>query len=476
MRMKHFDPTVQSNRPYEFCYTGRQETGNALTMIINNMELGGTIFINGEWGSGKTTFLRMWRQSLIDAGYPTVHLNSWETEWAEDPLIAVIANIYAACNKKRSEETLSIINGVIKKFVRKPLPIVGSILETVIKSKFDVDLESILGELKDLSTTAFDDAVDSFIERSKCIKSLKLSLEKLAWEVNQEEDNNKPLVFIIDELDRCKPDYAVRMLEVLKHFFEVKNIVFVCAIDKKHLEVSIKGFYGSNELNSSEYLRRFYDLEVDLPKPNYELFCKHLYEYYELGLFFDSKDRVSMTPLFQNNGNDFIKFLGSLANKSNMTLRQVDRICAFTKITLQGKKKNIYYYPQLSLFVTYLCFFDQSFYQDLYQHNLSSQDILDRIIDKYRDMIDIKDVYDHSEENNHSTMLIMICRLVVAYNNDRLYHKEKIYDPSSGTTTLKPNYFEQKDLNSAIKWLYDSNYDYRLEWLFKVLNILKLND
>ena len=85
MQLKHTEPIIESGQPFKYCSTGREETGKALTSIVESIDLGGTIALTGGWGSGKTTFLRMWKQSLEDQHYPTVLLNAWETEWAEDP-------------------------------------------------------------------------------------------------------------------------------------------------------------------------------------------------------------------------------------------------------------------------------------------------------------------------------------------------------------------------------------------------------
>ena len=100
MRLKHIEPSVESGNPFKNCSTGREGIGETLTSIVHSIDLGGTIALTGEWGSGKTTFLRMWKQSLEDKHYPVVLLNAWETEWAEDPLIAVIACIRRACGQK----------------------------------------------------------------------------------------------------------------------------------------------------------------------------------------------------------------------------------------------------------------------------------------------------------------------------------------------------------------------------------------
>ena len=67
----------------------------------------------------------------------------------------------------------------------------------------------------------------------------------------------------MDELDRARPDYAVRFLETLKHFFQTKGIIFILAVDKAHLESSVKSLYGS-DINFPEYYRKFVHRNVSL--------------------------------------------------------------------------------------------------------------------------------------------------------------------------------------------------------------------
>ncbi len=310
MQLKHTEPIIEPNHPFKHCSTGREEAGIALTSIIDCIDLGGTIALTGEWGSGKTTFLKMWRQSLEDQHYPTVLLNAWETEWAEDPLVAVIACIKRACKQEDSQETLNDILSVAKGFVQWPL----NMIRTIGRAAIDNYIGEISQTIEEQIGQAFDKAVASFDGKEQSMVILKNALESLAWSVHQEHDNGKALVFIIDELDRCKPDYAVRMLEVLKHFFVVRNIVFVCAVDKKHLEDSICGFYGSEKMDAAEYLRRFFELEINLPLPDYSKFCEHLYDYYKLADFFESEDCLQHSG-FRNNPEDFKWFLSSLGTK-----------------------------------------------------------------------------------------------------------------------------------------------------------------
>ena len=72
-------------------------------------------------------------------------------------------------------------------------------------------------------------------------------------------------MFIIDELDRCRPTFAIELLERVKHIFDVPNIVFVFGINRAELVKSLESIYG--EIDAGTYLRRFFDMEFVLPEP-----------------------------------------------------------------------------------------------------------------------------------------------------------------------------------------------------------------
>jgi hypothetical protein len=95
-----------------------------------------------------------------------------------------------------------------------------------------------------------------------------------AKEATAPEDGSErlPLVIIVDELDRCRPPFAVQLLEKIKHLFNVPAIVFVIAVDKGQLGHSIKSMYGQG-MDVGGYLRRFIDLDFSLPKPDTRSFC-----------------------------------------------------------------------------------------------------------------------------------------------------------------------------------------------------------
>ena len=72
---------------------------------------------------------------------------------------------------------------------------------------------------------------------------------------------------MINELDRCRPSYAVELLEVAKHLFSADRIVFVLAVNCDQLAHSVTALYG-NDFDAEGYLRRFFDVDFQLPEPD----------------------------------------------------------------------------------------------------------------------------------------------------------------------------------------------------------------
>lgn len=129
---------------------------------------------------------------------------------------------------------------------------------------------------------------------------------------------SKHLVFIIDELDRCKPTFAIETLEVIKHFFDIDNISFVLAIDLEQLSHSIATIYGQN-MDSDGYLRKFFDLNIKIPHPTIDEYIKLCNDKYEI--VSKSSDVESMISKWVN-----------LFTKLECSPRDIDRILKNIKL------------------------------------------------------------------------------------------------------------------------------------------------
>ena len=126
------------------------------------------------------------------------------------------------------------------------------------------------------------------------IEEFKEKLESMANAGTTEAERadaggHKPLLVMIDELDRCRPTYAVELLETAKHLFAVDQVVFVLAVNRTELQHAVKALYG-NEFKADGYLRRFIDLDVHLPEPNLENFLNELFVSMGLKIIFGLKN------------------------------------------------------------------------------------------------------------------------------------------------------------------------------------------
>ena len=134
---------------------------------------------------------------------------------------------------------------------------------------------------------SIDDGVGAYSKEKdlmeKFREKLAASLDALAG-----SSNSSQVVIFVDDLDRCRPTYAIDLLERIKHLFNVKNAVFVLSLDKQQLGVSLEAVYGQG-INSNEYLRRFIDLEYMLPKTNSEKFTLNLFQRFGFDEFFKTR-------------------------------------------------------------------------------------------------------------------------------------------------------------------------------------------
>lgn len=179
-------------------------------------------------------------------------------------------------------------------------------------------------------------------------------------------------IFIIDELDRCRPNYAVLLLEQIKHFFSVPNIIFILSIDKIQLGNAICGVYGSEKIDTNEYLRRFIDIEYCIPEPDKEKFIFYLYEYFEFDTFFKSSERLKHHE-FDHEKDNFIAT--STALISNLALRQQEKILAHTRLVLRTLRHSNYSLPTIFVFLSYIKTIHPDFYFKLSNKNLTIKEV-----------------------------------------------------------------------------------------------------
>ena len=227
--------------------------------------------LNAQWGAGKTWFLRRWAEEIEDK-YPVVFIDAWKSDHSKDPFLAVITEIQHSLINKTDKSLLK--SPLIKNAWRMIKSVAPEATKAVIKTKFGVDIDKatdlISGEgVADIGAKLIEAAMSAHEEANKSIEDFKKAIN--AWLESVIGTNNGydyPLFIFIDELDRCRPTYAIEMLETIKHLFDMKRVVFVIATDKEQLEHSIKAVYGIG-FDSQRYLNRFFNRTLTLRKPNH---------------------------------------------------------------------------------------------------------------------------------------------------------------------------------------------------------------
>ena len=281
--LKHSPIEIDIVNPFRADVAGsRLALANSLTWLISEVPTPYVLAINSPWGTGKTTFMNMWAELLCgEMETPqkivAVKLNAWESDFAEDPLVAFLDAIY---EKASALTTKSHLKQQLRKFKDAGKALAKAVIPAAVKigtmGGLDVDkeYEKIVA---DTLGSGVKDAMERFTKEKSVIAKFRAALSDLAFAVR--ESSGGRLVCFIDELDRCRPDYAVTALERMKHIFGVEGIVFVLFVDKVQLGSSLQHIYGAG-LNDTEYLKRFIDNECALPATDYDSVVSSLFVRY----------------------------------------------------------------------------------------------------------------------------------------------------------------------------------------------------
>lgn len=238
----------------------RKRIADRLTTIIEDQQAPFVLSLDGRWGTGKTFLLKRWQQAMVNDKYQAIYFNAWEDDFCDDPLLAIIGQLTEHFQEGKLKAMAARIGEIA-------LPILTGRLLGVSLKRDDLSRKDLLADYRTQLRTK---------------REIRERLAELAAVVRRE--SGQPLVFIIDELDRCRPTFAIELLERVKHIFDVPNIVFVFGINRSELVKSLESLYG--EIDAGVYLRRFFDMEFILPDADPVKFCEHLVKAYRLDSLF----------------------------------------------------------------------------------------------------------------------------------------------------------------------------------------------
>lgn len=368
MKCKDIELNIEAGKPFAEDKLHREPLAKNLTEICEILsESGAVIALDGEWGAGKTTFVKMWRQMLEDNEYRTIYFNAWNSDFQDDPFIALMSEL------NNIFKTSDRFKDVVVSGAKIGLRVVGEIAKGVVKKTTGIDSDAI--------KSGIDEAVGLCYDQMSEYQSKKDGLLEFRTKLSEfvaSENNGKPVFFFIDELDRCNPHFAVKLLERVKHLFEVPNIIFVLAVNIDQLQYAVQGFYGSSHIDGKQYLRRFIDIEYTLPAPDLEKYCKFMIEAYDFNSFFNHNQRRNHHDLHME-GEMFETIATDIIVASNINLRMTNKIFAYTRLALSSYSLDQYVTPDLFFLLCYFKVTNRKLYNDIKEGQFSLQELLNQV-------------------------------------------------------------------------------------------------
>ncbi|EKN4058305.1 P-loop NTPase fold protein [Yersinia enterocolitica] len=241
---------LDRRRYAEYLYFYLKENGSKNNTVIN---------LNAEWGAGKTFFVKRLYSSLKDK-HPCIYIDAWKQDYSDDPFLTLFSSLISQIEhySGRIDSRLIRIGDSIGRFTKGVIP---EILSGLLKNYAGIE------NISDIAKSAATLMLKEHQEKSNAIITLKKEL--VFWaKMSFDKGYDAPIFIFIDELDRCRPNYAVSLLEIVKHIFNIDKFVFVISTDTNQLQHSIKNIYGSG-FGANDYLGRFFHRRFSLKEPDF---------------------------------------------------------------------------------------------------------------------------------------------------------------------------------------------------------------
>lgn len=292
--------------------------------LLDSIKSNFSIAIDNDWGTGKTFFVKQVKmildaynehsydyelsnleriKNVIDIKNIDLHLavyyNAWENDNQKSPLLSLIYEIIKVAKIDINKTDISI----------NKEKIIKDGLSAIVKHFSGIDIKELL---KCVETEAKD-----IFKEIKGQKSIKEQVDNILNNLLLE--HGERLVIFIDELDRCRPTFAVELLEQIKHYFDNDKITFVFSTNIKQLQYTIKKYYGE-AFEAKRYLDKFFDLTVSLNEVN-------VIEYFN---FVNEDLRDDMY--------DYV--CKEIVKEYNFTLRDIIKFTQINKICIENLRKN----------------------------------------------------------------------------------------------------------------------------------------
>lgn len=339
MRLTPQEPEIPEDRGFtdENDIFGYRDFAERLANLVRNIDEPLVIALDGPWGSGKSVFVKQWAGLLRERGASVILFDAFASDYYEDAFLALSAEIHAAAKKTlggNESTTRRYLNRAKKAgIVLAPMALrvaarasTGGLLSLEDLAASSEALKAAAKALGNESAKAVERVISERLRQASEERAALAAFRKVLSEVagalaeRQAEDGGaSPLVFIVDELDRCRPPFALSVIERIKHLFLVPGVCFVLVTHLPQLEQVVQGAYGT-KVDAHTYLEKFYQLRVTLPESIHQAIRRP--SAYVAYLW----DALGITFPEPRHGQLVQREIRALAEVHNLSLRRLERV------------------------------------------------------------------------------------------------------------------------------------------------------
>ena len=353
---------VAPDEPWRDDVLGREQIATRLTNLVRSQSAPFVVSIDGYWGTGKTFLLKRWQKTLEKEGFRAIYFNAWEDDFCDDPLVAILGQM---SEYFKDEPFMSLA----KRVRDSAIPLVRQNVLSLLEKH--TGLTPVLDE----GGGTQQDPLENYLSQRATKDDLKKRLTEMSEKVR--EETGQPMVFIIDELDRCRPTFAIELLERVKHIFDVTGIVFVFGVNREELCSSLQSVYG--DIDASVYLRRFFDIEFTLPQVDGEVFARHLMQQFGLVTHFSSIRTVVRHERQAEEFGAFLQNYPRIWGRLGLSLRDIDHCVKLIALVAKNLEPGYYMYHWLLGVLVALKFTNPTLYQQYVQGDCPGSMVMDHI-------------------------------------------------------------------------------------------------
>ena len=364
--LKLDDQPISSNDPWSDDLLSRKDVADRLTGVVKTQSAPLTVSLHGQWGTGKTFLLKRWQKSLESSGYQAVYFNAWEDDFCDEPLLSIVGQL--ADHFKEPG-----LRRIARQIAQTAMPLITENALGLAKATLGVTLKV---DKKEKNKTL----LDRYLEQTEIKRKFKSELASLSATIVRRTQH--PLVFIVDELDRCRPTFAIELLEQVKHIFDIPSIVFVFGINRDELAKSFASVYG--EINTDIYLRRFFDFEFNLTEIDSRRFAEYLIDKFQLEEAFQNASDAFGT---QHRISEYLDYKGTIPrlwSALGLSLRDIDYGIRLLALLAKNLPPRIPTHPGLMSVLIGMKFKKPEFYHSLATGDFRASEIIDYIDEQSR--------------------------------------------------------------------------------------------